>query len=109
MMGEPALDMKQRYLSKGLSLAEDIGEPPDHLSIELEYLYFLLEKGWAEKDDRLLEEASSFSSEIMLPWVSKLQERLAAMETESPFYPLTATLLCGILEFIKRSHINSKE
>jgi putative dimethyl sulfoxide reductase chaperone len=102
LMGEPAQAMKQRYLSKGLSLAEDIGEPPDHLSIELEYLYFLLEKGWADKDDLLLEEAFSFGSEIMFPWVQKFEKRLVALETENHFYPLHTTLLCSILQLIDK-------
>lgn len=100
MMGEPALDMRERFASKGLSLAEDIGEPPDHLSIELEYLYFLLEKGWTEKDARILGEASLFASEIMLPWIGKFQQRLAAIENENTFYLLTAGLLFFFLNCI---------
>ena len=100
LMGEQALAMRERFASKGLTLADDIGEPPDHLAIELEYLYFLLKKGWAEKDDRLLEEAFSFGSEIMLPWVIKLQKRLSGDETENRFYPLITTFLCAILNLI---------
>jgi TorA maturation chaperone TorD len=49
-MGEPAIDMKNRYESKGLSLSDEIHEPPDHISIEQEYLYFLLDKGWSDDD-----------------------------------------------------------
>ncbi|MBI5602900.1 MAG: molecular chaperone TorD family protein [Deltaproteobacteria bacterium] len=100
LMGEPALAMQERFRSKGLSLADDIGEPPDHLSIELEYLYFLLERGWAEDDDLLLKEAGQFASEIMLPWVGQLRQRLEAIETENPFYPLITTLLSAFLKMI---------
>jgi len=102
LMGEPALAMQARFRSQGLSLADEVGEPPDHLAIELEYLYFLLEKGWSENGKVLLEEASSIGSEIMLPWVRQLQQRLAAIETENRFYPLITTLLCAILKFIGR-------
>ena len=102
MMGEPALAMKERFRSKGLSMADTIHDPPDHLAIELEFLYFLLEKGWAERDNLLLKEAFSFGSEIMLPWVIKLQERLAGDETENRFYPLITTLLCDILRLVGR-------
>lgn len=102
LMGEPALAMKERFRSKGLSLADTIHDPPDHLAIELEFLYFLLEKGWAERDNLLLEEAFSFSSEIMLPWVIKLQERLVADEIENRFYPLITALLCAILRLVGR-------
>jgi putative dimethyl sulfoxide reductase chaperone len=100
LMGEPAIAMEDRFRSKGLSLADDIGEPPDHLSIELEYLYFLLRKGWTDNDNQLVNEASSLASETMLPWVMKLQQALAEIETAGPFYPLLTTLLCAILAFI---------
>ena len=100
LMGKPALDMRERFKSKGLSIAADVAEPPDHLAIELEYLYFLLERGWAEKDNSLLEEAFSFSSEVMLPWVMKLQKRLDVIETENHFYPFISTLLCSILKLV---------
>lgn len=100
LMGGPALEMRKRFESKGLSLADNIHEPPDHLAIELEYLYFLLEKGWAEDDDPLLREARQFASEIMLPWVGQLQQRLEAIETENQFYPRITTLLSAILKMI---------
>lgn len=97
LMGAPALAMQDRFRSKGVSLADDIREPPDHLSIELEYLYFLLRQGWADDDPQLVDEASSFASDIMLPWILKLQHTLAEVETAGRFYPLITTLLCQIL------------
>jgi putative dimethyl sulfoxide reductase chaperone len=99
LMGEPAIDMKNRYESKGLSLSDEIHEPPDHISIELEYLYFLLDKGWSDDDQELIREASAFAADVMLPWVSKFQIRLAA-EKKCRFYPLIATMLTTILEII---------
>jgi len=100
LMGEPALEMRQRFQSKGLSTAEDIGEPPDHLSIELEYLYFLLNKGWADNDDQLLTEASSFAVEVMLPWLLKLEKELVVQKPPSRFYPPLVILLISILQLI---------
>ena len=103
LMGPPALMMKERFESKGLSLGNHIHEPPDHLAIELEYLYFLLEKSWRENDTALMDEAVSFAAEIMLPWVIKLQERIAPVETECRFYQLTSAVLCAVLRFIGAS------
>ncbi len=103
LMGPPAASMKERIESKGLSLGGHIHEPPDHLSIELEYLYFLLERGWSDNDAALKDEAVSFAGEIMLPWVIKFQERLIAVETECRFYQLTTAILCAILRFIGAS------
>mgnify|MGYP001819581714 CR=1 FL=1 len=100
LMGPPAVLMKERFESKGLSLGDHIHEPPDHLSIELEYLYFLLKRGWADDDAALKDEAVSFAGDVMLPWVVKFQERLGTVETECRFYHLTTAILCTILRFI---------
>lgn len=102
LMGEPALAMRDLFRSKGLSLADDIGEPPDHLSIELEYLYFLLKKGWSDNDCQLVDEAAAFAATVMLPWVIKLQQALTQVETVGRFYPLMASLLCDILKLVGR-------
>lgn len=99
LMGAPAIDMLNRFESKGLSLSEHIHEPPDHISIEIEYLYFLLAKGWSDKDKDLIDEASRFAADIMLPWVTQFQAGLA-VEKKCRFYPLMASLLAEILEFI---------
>ena len=103
LMGPPAVLIKERFESKGLSLGDHTREPPDHLSIELEYLYFLLERGWSDGDAALKDEAVSFAGEIMLPWVIKFQERFVAIETECRFYQLTTAILCAILRFIGAS------
>ena len=99
LMGEPAIAMKSRFESKGLSLSNKIHEPPDHISIELEYLYFLLDKGWSDGDQDLIKEAATFATEEMLPWVSEFQAKLA-VEEECRFYPLMASILRAILEII---------
>ena len=104
LMGLPAVLMKERFESKGLSLGNHIHEPPDHLAIELEYLYFLLERGWSDDNAALRDEAVSFAAEIMLPWLIKFQERLVAVETEGRFYQLTTAILCAVLRFIAASY-----
>ncbi|MGD8776148.1 MAG: molecular chaperone TorD family protein [Syntrophobacterales bacterium] len=106
LMGKPATAMKERFEVKGLSTADTILEPPDHISIELEYLYFLLDKGWRDQDKGLTAEASTFASEVMLPWVLKLSQRLAS-EKECRFYPLIATVLIEILTIIATKLLGS--
>jgi len=101
LMGPPSDLMKKRFESKGLSLSESMHEPPDHLSIELEYLYFLLKKGWSDNDPALLSEAVSFAGEAMLPWVTILRERIAA-EKHCRFYPLITTVVVSILAYLSR-------
>ena len=65
LMGAPAIDMKNRFESKGLRLSKDIHEPPDHISIEIEYLYFLLAKGRSDGDENLINQASSFAADAL--------------------------------------------
>ena len=99
LMGNSAMMVKKLFESKGLSLANDINEPPDHLSIELEYLFFLLEKGWREKDKMLITSAGSFASEVMLPWIDKFRVRLMN-ETRCHFYPLISSILVSVINII---------
>ena len=101
LMGRAATEMKERFEAKGMSVADNVQEPPDHISIELEYLYFLLDKGWREKYDALIVEAAEFSSDTLLPWVSELSEKLAS-EEECRYYPLMATIVVEILTVIGR-------
>jgi TorA maturation chaperone TorD len=103
LMGSTAAEMKERFEAKGLSVADNVQEPPDHLSIELEYLYFLLDKGWSERDGALVTEGSAFAAETMLPWVSKLSERLAS-EGDCRYYPLMAAVLLQVLTVIANTN-----
>lgn len=105
LMGRAAIEMKERFEAKGLSVTDTIQQPPDHLSIELEYLYFLLDKGWRDKDGALVAEGSAFAADTMLPWVSKLRERLAS-EKQCLFYPHMVSILEAILRTIGENETN---
>ncbi len=98
LMGEAAVRMKTLLESAGLALGEDFREPPDHLSIELEYLYFLLNK--AKEGSCDYREASEFVSGIMIPWIGAFYEKLRAENPES-FYTLSAYILLRLLGFIR--------
>ncbi len=99
LMGVAAGDMQKRFESKGLALAESMNEPPDHLSIELEYLYFLLETGWAGENLEFLDEAVSFTADNLIPWLTQFYDKLA-VEAAGRFYALITSLLISILKFI---------
>jgi len=102
LMGEPAQEMQKRLESVGLSLADNIGEPPDHLAIELEYLYFLLSRGWGDPDPGFIEEAGSFVMTHMIPWISKLHRVLTDKSADKGrFYPLLISLLVPLLTSIR--------
>ena len=100
MMGPPASKMKERLAADGLSMGSHINEPPDHLAVELEYLYFLLTRGWTEHHEASVTEAVAFASDTILPWIKKLQERLNTREA-SRFYSLLMSLIIAVLGLIE--------
>ena len=99
LMGEPAVEMRKRLASSGLALDEDLNQLPDHLCIEIEYLYFLLDEEWHKGNQSRLAEPKDFAGDWMLPWVRQFQERLKAGE-ENGFYSLVAGLLVELLSVI---------
>ncbi len=99
LMGEPALGMKKRLASSGLVLSGEFNHPPDHLCIEIEYLYFLLKEGWAGEGKEQLAEGQAFAGEWMLPWVRQFQDRLRPAD-QGGLYTLVAGLLVDLLEVI---------
>lgn len=99
LMGEPALEMEKRLASTGLALAKDLNEPPDHLCIEIEYLYFLLKEGWTGKGKALPDAGQTFAGDWMLPWGRQFRDQVKAVEKDG-LYSLVSSLLVELLEVI---------
>jgi len=97
LMGRPALLMRENFRNKGLALSTQINEPPDHLAIEIEYLYFLLQKGWADNKESYIAEAIAFIDDELRKWVGIFREKLAA-DPNAKFYFLTASILCAVMD-----------
>ncbi len=96
VMGPPAASMARRLEAEGLALEEKPGEPPDHLSVEIEYLIFLLEEGWSGRRPRGEAEAAELAAQFMLPWIREFAARQEGVSS-SPVFPLAAKLLLAIL------------
>jgi len=99
LMGESAGFMRRLFKSKGLSLDDSINEPPDHLSLELEYLYLLLQQGMTDQDNEAVDEAVFFAGTYMLPWVSLFRDQLLS-NSKCPFYPFAAAILAFDLHLV---------
>lgn len=78
--GESAIAVRQEYRRFGLGLGDVLsGEPPDHISFELEFMRLLCgqeAEAW-KKDDkdealRLLQAAKEFVAEHLLTWLPQL-------------------------------------
>ncbi|WP_319582388.1 molecular chaperone TorD family protein [uncultured Pseudodesulfovibrio sp.] len=75
-MGQSALAMRDRLTEAGLEISLDSNEPPDHLALELEYLFHLCAEGWTN-DPALADKAILFAAKDMTPWVARFREALA--------------------------------
>jgi len=96
-MGNSALAMRSRLEQAGLEVSLESNEPPDHLSIELEYLYHLLSTGWANGDPDLIRQGADFAETVMQPWVHRFRDRLAGSEPH-PVFLSAADLVLVVLD-----------
>lgn len=79
VFGEVTMAVHHEYRRFGLDLANGLsGEPPDHISFELEFMYFLCrqeaeawERGDEEEALRLRETEHEFLAEHLLTWLPK--------------------------------------
>jgi len=99
VMGDSALRMRDRLQEAGLEVGGPSNEPPDHLGIELEYLYFQLSKAWGMRDDKRLEHGVLFAGTVMLPWVRLFAASVGEAAPEG-FFQRAAGLLVAVLELL---------
>jgi TorA-specific chaperone len=97
LMGDAAVRMQKTLMDLGISISDDIGEPPDHLSIELEVLYYLLSQAEGPDHRSSITKAANFAAESMIPWINPFCRRLAE-EAHCRFYPLVTAVLLGVLD-----------
>lgn len=97
LMGRPARMMHEMLSRYGLSISSDVNEPPDHLSNELELLFFMLESYWNNNDKNQFLEAAAFANKEMAPWVGLFASKLD-IENGRSFYRQAAILTVHTIE-----------
>jgi len=100
LMGRPFRMMTGLFREIGIDPAEVTPEPADHLSMELEYLFLLLEAGTGRDRPDLLPAALEFARNQMLPWLRKMVRRLVEMDNPDTFYIPAAELVMALLEAV---------
>jgi TorA-specific chaperone len=76
LMGPAAVKMDHRLKAHGLSIQTTGNEPPDHLAVELEFLYFLLFQESQNNQSELRNEARGFAGETLSPFLQNILTRL---------------------------------
>lgn len=94
LMGPASEAMAEALRAEGLELTLDYAELPDHMSVQLEFMYYLLARAMAGEEDAgsYLEKANNFLKEHLSQWLPKLGVKVS-QETRHPFYQGIGLLL----------------
>ena len=103
MMGDSTLDVKNRYREAGLDTAKTFKDAPDHISAELEFMYYLIFReieAFANSNIEtavgFIQKQKSFLEDHLLAWVPAFAENITE-NAENPFYPNLAKATTAFL------------
>ena len=92
MMGNSTLDVKNRYREAGLDIAKTFKDAPDHISAELEFMYYLIFKEIEALANSNIETAlgyvqkqKSFLEDHLMAWVPEFAKNIIE-NAQNPFY-----------------------
>jgi TorA maturation chaperone TorD len=103
LMGKAAVGMQKMLQDLSIAISDDVGEPPDHLAIELEVLYYLLTRRGVSGQRNDLTDAFNFASTSMIPWVRIFYGHLKS-EGRCRFYLLITAVLLSVLNAVVDMH-----
>ncbi|MEC1718930.1 TorD/DmsD family molecular chaperone [Schinkia azotoformans] len=92
VMGQSTIDTLQYYKEAGLEIKEGFHELPDHIAVELEFIYYLIYKYLEEKDEKYLLSQQKFVEKILNKWVPSFT-KLIKEHAETDYYKFIGTLL----------------
>jgi TorA maturation chaperone TorD len=103
MMGNSTQDVRDRYREAGLDTAKTFKDAPDHISAELEFMYYLIFKeieAFANSDIEtaigFIQRQKSFLEDHLLAWVPEFADSIIE-DAENPFYPNLAKATTAFL------------
>jgi len=99
VMGDSTLQVIKLYEEAGLVMDQSFKELPDHIAVELEFMYYLsykeaeaLEHSDEERALAINEIRNQFFSQYLRPWVPSFSEKIKEL-TDHPFYIALADCL----------------
>ncbi len=73
VMGPSTVDARRRYAEAGLAIAKDFTDLPDHIAVELEFMYYLCareaEAGGRGNDGEFMSAQKEFLRDHLLKWI----------------------------------------
>jgi len=91
VMGNSTLGVMARYVEAGLNPSQDNKEPPDHISTEMEFMYYLVFEHLRCREERFADKQREFFLACVYPWVPRFATAISRSRTH-PFYSSLATV-----------------
>ncbi len=111
VMGDTTMEVMDLYRREGLSIDHEIKEPADHISVELEFMYYLIQKEVsalkrteAEAAERYKEKQEVFFKRFLKRWIAPFSEKIKE-GTDNEFYQSLADCL---FTFVNNSQVTGK-
>jgi TorA maturation chaperone TorD len=111
VMGDTTMEVMDLYRREGLSIDNEFKEPPDHISSELEFMYYLvhrevsaLKRADTDAGQQYREKQKLFLNKFLKIWIPLFCERVRG-GTDNEFYRSLADCL---LTFINNSQVTGK-
>ncbi len=104
LMGNSTVEVIKWYEEAGLIIDKDFKELPDHIAVELEFMYYLiwkeaevLEKSETEKAHLFKEMRDKFFNQLLSPWVPSFCQKIKE-STDNLFYIALANCLSTFMK-----------
>jgi len=101
LMGEVSRAVSRAYAEAGLGPAADAHQVPDHVSLELEFMYYIAFEECTTGDSGWTQRRRRFWQEHLGTWLPVFGERIRAASVH-PFYDAAARLLSALASFEER-------
>lgn len=103
VMGDSTMGVIKMYQEAGLSIDEDFKELPDHIAVELEFMYYLIYQEVEASENSQLDRASTlretqglFLNRFLKPWIPHFCTKIKE-NTENEFYVALANCVVTIV------------
>lgn len=103
VMGDSTIEVIKMYREEGLSIDENFRELPDHIAVELEFMYYLIFKEIAalensdnKQADHYIEAQKRFHQMFLAPWVRQFCDKITE-GTDNEFYTALAKCLSAFV------------
>jgi TorA maturation chaperone TorD len=101
VMGPSTLEVQQHYLAAGVDIQDEASGPPDHVVMELEFMYFLAYQCATTQEGRYLDASKAFLQAHLARWFPAFAARVQEHAPHA-FYRALALVAAGFVAWDER-------